>query len=146
VAENPLQRTVRNIYDLAADPVPGGGGFALPDPVQSGDFGAPDAQLGNRIRERSGRRTGRFVPVPFLAQLAPQQIIPYQPGRFYLIIINNSAANRIFLGLDYEPNALNGVILEVNLGFYEPWIVPTNGVYVTAAGANTAGVALIAFE
>ena len=147
MAKNPLERTVRNIYDLAADPHPREGGYRLPSPVRPGDFGpnvSPDVL--ERIYRRIGRRTGNFVPHPFLAQVASAQIIPAQATRFYLIIINNSAVNRIFVGFDYEPNALNGVILEVSLGFYEPWIVPTNAIHVTAAAANTAGVAIVAFD
>jgi hypothetical protein len=145
--DNPLARTVRSPYDLAADPRPAAGG--LPDPVQPGDFGINDAareQIARRIRERTGRSVGHFAPFPFLAQIAAAQIIPAQPGRFYFFICNNNAANRIFVGFDYEPNALNGVILEVNLGFYEPWIVPTNGIFIAAAGANTAGIAIVAFD
>jgi hypothetical protein len=147
VAQNPLERTVRNIYDLAADPHPMEGGVPLPEPVQPGEFGNLSREIvAERIQRRSGRRAGRFAPFPFLAQIVPAQIIPTQLGRFYFFIVNNSAANRIFVGFDYEPNVLNGVLLEVNLGFYEPWIVPTNGIYVAAAGANTAGIAIVAFE
>ena len=146
MAANPFERTVKNIYDLAADPVPGGS-LTPPNPVQPGDFGKLSQEVvADRIRRRTGRRTGRFVPFPFLAGLAVQQIIPTQLERFYFFIVNNSAANRIFVGFDYEPNVNNGILLEVNLGFYEPWIVPTNGIFVAAAGAATPGVAIVAFD
>lgn len=146
MGQNPFERTVRNIQDLAADPVPGSPGLPLP-PTQPGEFGGASPELvAERIRRRTGRRTGRFVPFPFLAGVVVQQIIPTQLDRFYLFIVNNSAANRIFVGFDYEPNVNNGVLLEVNLGFYEPWIVPTNGIFVAAAGAATPGLAIVAFD
>jgi len=142
---NPFERTVRNIYDLAADPHPREGDFPLPDPVRPGEFDDRSIEsVREHIRERTGRRIGRFIPHPFLAQVASAQIIPSQPERFYLIIVNNSAVNRMFVGFDYEPNVLNGLILETNLGFYEPWIVPSNSIHIAAAGANTAGIILLA--
>lgn len=146
MSQNPFERTVRNLYDLAADPVPGGSNTP-PNPVQPGDFGALSQEVvAERIRRRTGRRTGRFVPFPFLAGVTAQQIIPTQLERFYFFIVNNSAANRIFVGFDYEPNVNNGVLLEVNLGFYEPWIVPVNAIFIAAAGAATPGVAIVAFD
>lgn len=149
MSQNPFERTVKNIYDLAADPVPAQGGPGAGMPVQPGDFapsGISQEIVAERIRRRTGRRTGRFVPFPFLAGVAAVQIIPTQLERFYFFIVNNSAVNRIFVGFDYEPNVNNGVLLEVNLGFYEPWIVPTNGIFVAAAGAATPGVAIVAFD
>ena len=143
---NPFDRQVRNIQDLAAAPVPGTPGMPLA-PTQPGEFGnAPPEIVAEHIRRRTGRRTGRFVPYPFTIGAAAIQLIPQQLERFYFFIANNSAANRIFVGFDYEPNVNNGVLLEVNLGFYEPWIVPTNAIFVAAAGAGTQGIAIVAFE
>jgi hypothetical protein len=137
--ESPIQRRTSNVLDLAANPLPNRGGASVaPGSMSPGMFPA-----GARGPMGSGL-TGRFMAIPFLAGVAPITLVPEQPERFYLILINNSAANRIFVGFDYEPSATSGVILETNLGFYEPWIVPTNSVVVTAAGANTAGICLIA--
>jgi len=137
--QNPFHNPNRNVTRLAASPRPG---LGLPASVTPGDFGDPGA--GPRAERGLGRRTGKFISYPFLAQVAPIIIVPEQPERFYLIIINNSAANRIFVGFGYDANAINGVILEVNLGFYEPWIIPTNAIHISAAGANTAGTLLVA--
>lgn len=139
---NPFERSVINPLDLPASVIPRGNERAsMPPGMLAADAGAQaTAQFG------TNRRTGRFMPVPFNVGVAPVLLIPEQPGRYYFFALNTSAVNRLFLGFDYEPNANNGVVLEINLGFYEPYTVPTNGVYVAAAGAGTTGVLIVAVE
>lgn len=139
---NPFERQVINPGDLSARAIPrfGEGGSVPPELAAAGQ------DVVDRVAHGIHRRTGKFYPIPFVAQVAAQQIVPEQPGRYYCFILNNSAANRLFVGFDYEPTATNGVVLEVNLGFYEPWIVPTNAIYIAAAAANTAGICIVAVE
>lgn len=143
---NPLERVVESPLDLPAVPsanrdlgrsIPPGTELRLPD--------LPGAYQ-DRFRERTGRINGRFRAIPFNAGVANILIDAADPFRYYLIAINNSAAARIFLGFDYEPNANNGVVLEINLGFYEPWVCPTNAINAVAAGANTPGILLVASD
>lgn len=142
---NPFARVTRSAADLAADPfhnveLPGS---VPPSEALPTEIALPPG-LNERVTRRTGIATGRFQAYPFLGQAASQLLVPEQPDRFYLIVINNSAAVRLFLGFDYEPTATNGVILEINLGFYEPWVVPTNAINVAAGGANAPGICLIA--
>lgn len=145
---NPFERIVPDPLDLAADPHPLAGGYPLPQPVRPGDFQDPNlpAQFRDQILSGlgGGRLRGRFMAIPFTIGVQPFVIVPSQPSRYYFFIVNNSAANRIFVGFDIDPNANNGVVLEANLGFYEPWIVPTNEIRVAAAAAATSGLCIVA--
>lgn len=149
----PFERIVPDPLDLAADPHPLAGGFPLPSPVRPGEFVDPSLldQLPSALRARiqSGlgtRLSGRFMAIPFTVGVQAQALVPSQPNRFYFFIVNNSAANRIFVGFDVDPTANSGVILEANLGFYEPWIVPTNEIRVAAAAAGTTGLCIVATQ
>ena len=138
---NPLERQVINPLDLAADNLPRS---RVGEPVNPAIMADPG--LLDRLNNQLPRRAGRFMPTPFTVGVAAQLLIPEQPGRFYLFILNTSGANRLFVGFDYEPTATNGVTLEVNLGFYEPWIIPTNTIFIAGAGAGTTGLAIVAVE
>ena len=145
---NPFERIVPDPLDLAADPHPLAGGFPLPPPVRPGDFLDPSllGQLPAQMRGPGGRLAGRFMAIPFTVGVQAIALVLSQPNRFYFFIVNNSAANRIFVGFDVDPTANSGVILEANLGFYEPWIVPTNEIRVAAAAAGTTGLCIVATQ
>jgi len=89
---------------------------------------------------------GKFMQIPFTAQIAITQIRPEELKRAYMFALNFHAANTIFLGFDTDPNATNSVPLAPNFGFYEPWVIPTNAIFVNASGANTPGVLIVVVD
>lgn len=91
------------------------------------------------------RRADVFMQ-PFLAGTVPLLLRPTEK-RQYLFIQNQSAANQFTLGINQAPDPptavpANGLIIPINLGFYEPLIVPQGEIWVVAAVANTPGVLL----
>ena len=112
-------------------------------PVMPGPALTPGSRTPGISAQRVYLR-GKFLQIPFLAQTTPLQIRPEEPTRSYFFMINFSLAAQIFIGFDTEPNAANAIPLAVNLGFYEPYVVPTNAIIVTATAANTPGILVIA--
>jgi hypothetical protein len=89
-------------------------------------------------------KPGSLIQIPFTVGAAAQMLIPKQEGRKYLFVLNTSAVNRIFLGFGFAPSAVTGVVLEINLGFYEPNVVPNQEIWALGAGAGTTGVLIYA--
>lgn len=92
---------------------------------------------------RAQYKQGSLITVPFSVGAiapAPLQLLPKQENRNYLFILNTSAANRLFIGFGYAPNANTGIIIELNLGFYEPNVVPNQEIWALGAGAGTTGI------
>lgn len=56
--------------------------------------------------------------------------------RDYLIIQNKDALNSLFIGLDFQPSSVLGFTMAAG-GFYEPFQVPSNDVWLNAS-ANVA--------
>lgn len=129
--------------DLAADEQP----FApYPNAGQKGPL-VPGSGYGPGYSQPEGISNyvktlrGTFLQMPFTVGTTAIQLLPEEPQRSYLFLLNYSAANQIFVGFDTLPIAnANGVTLAVNLGFYEPWIIPTNPIYVLASAAGTQGL------
>lgn len=93
-------------------------------------------------------KTGNVLQYPFLAGLQPTRIRPAEK-RLMVHIQNQSGANQIAVGFG-QPPALpgtipcNGYIVSANLGWIEPPVVPDGELWVTASGANTPGLLLMA--
>lgn len=138
---NPLARVVRGSYqELATPALPRA---PMPASIPPAEFGPSDApELAEHVYERTGYRVGRFKPFPFLAQIASQIVVPYEGNRFYFFAVNNSGASQIFLGFDYDPSAANGLVLQVNQGFYEPWVIPTNAIHAASTANGVPGLIL----
>ncbi len=81
---------------------------------------------------------------PFTVGLVPASVLAMDMDRTYFMIVNTSGANRLFIGFDSEPTTTSGLPLEINLGAYEPDVVPVNEIYALGAGAGTTGVILYA--
>jgi hypothetical protein len=81
---------------------------------------------------------------PFTVGVTPIEVLPQDDQRTYLLIVNTSAANRMFIGFDNSPVSSTGLPLEINLGGYEPDVVPTNAIYAFGAGAGTTGICIYA--
>ena len=128
--------------DIAADeqpfaPYPGSGRGPLIPGSGSGPYYGGQAGTDNFIRSIRGS----FLQMPFTVGVAAIQLLPEEKERCYFFMLNYDAANTIFIGFDTNPpTAVNGVTLAANLGFYEPWIIPTNAIFVAASGAGTQGM------
>lgn len=90
------------------------------------------------------RKQGHMIMKPIVVGAAAINLLPQQEGRYYLILINSSGVNRMFVGLDVMPAIGFGVPLEINFGFWEPWVVPDNEINIIAAGAGTTGTCVYA--
>lgn len=91
-------------------------------------------------------RRGNLVTKPFMANLAPQMLLPAE-ARSYLFIQNQSGAQQIFANFGRPPVAttpIDGVILGANLGAYEPICVSQDAIYVSASANATPGIAVYA--
>ena len=90
------------------------------------------------------RRQANFLTTNFSVGATPL-LLREREKRLYFLIQNNSSINSIFLGFDYTPTALNGVVL-VPGAVYEPYEVPTNDIWISASGAATVGLIVYATE
>lgn len=82
--------------------------------------------------------SSRMAITPFVAnQAQPGQpwsfFLPARDDRRYFFIQNQSSTLSLYWTVDVLPNAVSGLIILPN-GFYEPYIVPTNAIYVIANG------------
>lgn len=89
-------------------------------------------------------KPGSLIQIPFTVGAAAQMLIPKQEGRSYLFVLNTSGVNRLFLGFGFAPTVVTGVPLEINLGFYEPNVVPNQEIWALGAGAGTTGILIYA--
>lgn len=90
------------------------------------------------------KRQANFLTTNFSVGLAPF-LLRERERRLYFLIQNNSSINTIFLGFDFQPTALNGIVL-IPGAVYEPFEVPTNDLWVSASGADTVGLLVYATE
>lgn len=91
---------------------------------------------------RGLERQARFVPINFAAGIA-SNLLHSQQKRRYLFIQNTSAAGILYLGFGYAPTATTGLIIQPG-GFYEPFQVPDNDIFVLGSAASVTGVMLFA--
>lgn len=84
-----------------------------------------------------------IVMQPFNIGAVAVSIRP-EESRRYLFIVNNSAANNLFIGFGQPPTgAVTDFFIPAG-GFYEPLKVPQNEIFFLGAGANTRGQILYA--
>jgi hypothetical protein len=63
--------------------------------------------------------------------------------RVYFFIVNNSAVNNLFVAYA-QLDGTNGSIAIGPGGFYEPWVIPTNEIWLQGSAAGTQGILSIA--
>lgn len=161
MAENPdrLGRPVPGALDLRARRIPPGSAAsperysgASQQPGAGPGGPAPDLEALRMMLSdaqfnallKNIRHQGHLIMKPIVVGTTAINLLPQQQGRYYLLIVNTSAANRMFIGVDFIPSANLGLPLEIDFGFWEPLVVPDNEINVIGAGANTTGVCLYA--
>lgn len=86
------------------------------------------------------QRKANFTQLSLPVTTATQLILPAS-SRLYLIIQNLDAAANMFVGFGFRPDGVNGIGLKIIPGgFYEPYQVPQNDIFIAASGNCTATV------
>lgn len=115
-------------------------------------FNQFDMALGNFRGDFLGDLSRVFIPR--LERRAYHQLQAFNVGaawvkarpeepRVYFFIINNDAANNLFVAYA-ELDGTNGSIAIGPGGFYEPWVIPINEIWIRGAAANVNGILSIA--
>lgn len=163
--EEEIIRDQGTFYNLtppgrAADVLTRSTGFAtrkagtITPPVGNGvslDTIAPDPRLpltglDRRQYEYMMRRIERrahFSALAFSVGSTVATLIRRQEDRLYLLIQNTDAANKIYLGIGYQPSSTTGIVLTAGT-VYEPFQVPDNDIFVLGSAAGVTGVLLFA--
>ncbi|MGH6795933.1 MAG: hypothetical protein ACREDH_12250 [Methylocella sp.] len=121
-------------------------------PIQVPDNAAPspsDTRLAPDQLERLLRgiwRRGDLFMQPFVTLANPIRLRPAEK-RNYFFLQNQSAATQIVLGIGQPPGPagvapVNGLVIDFNLGFYEPLVIPQGEIWVGAAVVGTPGILL----
>lgn len=153
-----ISRPVPPAFDLRARRIPAGvggpgqvySGSNLQPPIDAEQQAALDAILTELTEQQIQRllkaieRRGHLIMKPIVVGTAAINLLPQQSGRTYLLIINTSGVNNLFLGLDVMPQTTFGIPIAINFGFWEPLVVPDNEINVVGAGAGTTGVCVYA--
>jgi hypothetical protein len=63
--------------------------------------------------------------------------------RVYFFIVNNNAVNNLFVAYAQLDGTVGSIAIGPG-GFYEPWVIPTNEIWLQGSAANTNGVLSIA--
>lgn len=92
-------------------------------------------------------KQGTIAQYPFTVGTAAVRLRPAEP-RQYVFLQNQSGANQMALGIGKPPSAVgvtpvDGLVIGINLSFYEPILVPQDELWIVAAGAGTPGLLLI---
>lgn len=105
----------------------------------------PDSGINQAFADeviRSLQRQARFVPINFAATTAAT-LLQSQQKRRYLIIQNTSATGILYLGFGYSPTSTTGLIIQAG-GYYEPFQIPDNDIFMLGSIASVTGVMLFA--
>lgn len=76
-----------------------------------------------------------FNQQPFNYGATPIQVRPVE-DRAYLFILNTSLVQTIYVGFGQQPNSSTGIWIGPNNGFYEPWRIPQNDIWIGGSGAG----------
>jgi hypothetical protein len=88
---------------------------------------------------RAMRRQSNFHHVEFPFTTTAQLILP-ATTRTYFMVQNISAASLLYVGFGIQPAAGSGVLIEAVNGWFEPFQVPQNDIWIVGNGAGTAQV------
>ena len=87
---------------------------------------------------------GNFTNLPIIIGVASVRVLDKPPSgsrRTYLLIINTSGANQLFVAFGGDASALNGVPLAANFGFIEfNSTIPQDNIFVIGSAAGSTGV------
>lgn len=86
------------------------------------------------------QRKGNFTQLIIPYTLATVLVLP-ATSRIYLLIQNLDAAQNMFLGFGFKPDGAAGLGLKIIPGgYYEPFQVPQNDVFIAGSGVGNACV------
>jgi hypothetical protein len=77
----------------------------------------------------------KFFTIPFVAGTM-SQLLRQKENRVYMFILNKSVTDSLFIGFGLQANEGNGFIIPPT-GFYEPYKVPIDDIFVAASANNT---------
>jgi hypothetical protein len=114
-------------------------GYGVGAPQLIGTPGMPPAMLGPGVNRIT------ILQKPFTVGVAGMELLPQDLRRSYLLILNTSTVNQLFVGFDVIPSALNGLVLPFPLGGFE-WLysIPTNAINIVGQAAGVTGICLYA--
>jgi len=101
-------------------------------PLQQQNFTQQDDTI------KAIRRQSSFIQTPFEVGLTAIKLRDYEE-RTYFLLQNTDTVNSLYIGFGILPTSLTGLIIPPG-GYYEPYQVPTNEIYVLGSGANTSGM------
>ena len=93
---------------------------------------------------RDELKYSRFQSLPFSIGTASAKVLnspPPDTRRVYLLVVNTSALNLLYVAFGQDATTTIGVPVMLNFGFWEfEMVVPQDDIYLIAAGASTTGV------
>lgn len=119
--------------------------FARPElpPLEEADPRQP-YQIPAPQSVRDELKYARFQAIPFSIGTASQKVLlapPPDTRRVYLLIVNTSALNLLYVSFGQDATTVVGVPVMLNFGFWEfEMTVPQDDIYIVGAGAATTGV------
>lgn len=135
-----LAQTPRNVFAKAARIYADNG----QTPNASGDSSQVTSNPGGRQAGSASlyalQRKANFTQLILPYTLATVLVLP-ATSRIYLLIQNLDAAANMFLGFGFKPDGAGGLGLKIIPGgYYEPFQVPQNDVFIAGSGVGNACV------
>lgn len=128
-----IQRLSRSLPQRALSSYPG----AAFNP--GGDDDMSDLEKYQELMMRAMRRQSNFNQFEATYTTAPQLILPAS-SRTYFMIQNVAAANLLYVGFGDQSAAGRGILIEAVNGFYEPFQVPQNDVWIAGNGTGLCNI------
>ena len=100
-----------------------------------GGGGGVDQNFLNRLMNAVQRRAN-FNQIPFIYTTTVIRLRAMEE-RSYFFIQNTDPAQSLFLAFGTTPSSTTGVVIAANGGFYEPFQVPQNEIYIVGSGTGT---------
>ncbi len=130
------QQIIRDSMRLKPRAVPQQVAVAQPNTVQVFDPQMLNVFTSTMERHLSAlRRQATFLSQPFTTDPTKSILLRERENRTYFLI-QNTGANSMFIGFDFQPTATNGLNLVAG-AFAEPYQVPTNDIWLSCTLATT---------
>jgi len=89
---------------------------------------------------RAMRRQSNFQQLQSVAFNTTAELILPATERTYFFIQNVSAAALLYVGFGTQPSSGNGILIAAVNGWYEPFMVPQNDVWIVGNAAGTCNI------
>ena len=97
------------------------------------------AEDANEELMRALRRQANFSQLIISYTAEPLLVLP-ATIRTYVLIQNIDSLETLYVGFGFEPSNGIGLLLAADGGFYEPFQVPQNDIWVVGSGAGTVNI------